>query len=192
MRAMIHTRKSPGDAVWTPVSRLRRAQVPSRYLPWLLDTDSLTRRLIHACPSRFSVRLVDQRRARPLSEEAAALGLTRHVRALVRQVQLQCAAATWVCARTIIPATTLVGPCRRLSHLGNRSLGAVLFADPTLERGEVEVARLDSATRLYALVTAGLPNSPAEIWGRRSLFRVGGRPLLVSEYFLPVIPEFPS
>ena len=25
------------------------------------------------------------------------------------------------------------------------------------------------------------------VWGRRSVFRVGGRPLLVSEYFLPAL-----
>jgi chorismate--pyruvate lyase len=190
MRAMIHTQDSSGGAVWTPVSRLRRARVPAHYLPWLLDTDSLTRRLVHACPARFSVRVVDQRRAQPLFEESAALGLGRSTLALVRQVQLRCAEIPWVCARTVIPHSTLTGPRRRLARLGNRSLGAVLFADPTLARGEVEVARLDASSRLFALVTSGLPKRPAELWGRRSLFRLGGRPLLVSEFFLPAIPVF--
>jgi chorismate--pyruvate lyase len=190
MRAMIHAPGSTGDAVWTPVSRLRRTRVPAHFLPWLLDTDSLTRRLVLACPARFGVRVVDQRRARPLFEEALALGLTRNEQALVRHVQLRCADAPWVCARTVIPLGTLSGPNRRLARLGNRSLGAVLFADPTLERGEVEVARLDTTGRLYAHVTTGVAKPPAEIWGRRSLFRLGGKPLLVSEFFLPAIPVF--
>jgi chorismate--pyruvate lyase len=191
MRAMIHAQGPSGDAVWTPVSRLQRSRIPPHFLPWLLDTDSLTHRLVLACPSRFNVSVVSQQRARPLFEESRALGMTRRSQALVRQVQLRCAETPWVYARTVIPFATLTGSRRRLARLGNRSLGAVLFADPTLERGEVEVARLDATQRLFAIMTAALPDRPPEIWGRRSLFRLGGKPLLVSEFFLPVVPDFP-
>jgi chorismate--pyruvate lyase len=160
-------------------------------LPWLLDTGSLTQRLVAACPGAFAVRLLGQQRTRPLREEAAALELVDGVQALVRQVQLQCDTQPWVLARTVIPLTTLTGPRRRLTHLGNRSLGAVLFADPTMARDPVEVTRLTPGSPLYAAVTASLRNPPAELWGRRSVFRLGGRPLLVSEFFLPSIARFP-
>jgi chorismate-pyruvate lyase len=35
-----------------------------------------------------------------------------------------------------------------------------------------------------------LRDKPETIWGRRSLFRLGGKPLLVCEFFLPDIAEF--
>lgn len=161
-------------------------------LPWLLDSGSLTQRLVSVCPGQFRVRVESQRRARPLREEARALGMRAGQLALVRQVVLSCDRQAWVCARTVIPASTLTGTERRLMRLGNRSLGAVLFADPTLERGATEVACLTPGRRLYDLLAAPRAMSATELWGRRSVFRLSGKPLLVSEFFLPVIPDFPS
>jgi len=177
---------------WIPAARLPRSRVPPDVLPWLLDTGSLTERLIAACPGRFAVHLLGQQRTRPLREEAAALGLASGVQALVRQVQLQCDARPWVLARTVIPLTTLTGPRRRLARLGNRSLGAVLFADPTMTRGPVEVTRLPAGSALFRVVTASLKKPPPDLWGRRSVFRLNGWPLLVSEYFLPSLARFPE
>jgi chorismate-pyruvate lyase len=37
---------------------------------------------------------------------------------------------------------------------------------------------------LFAAAVRGLRHHPAGIWGRRSVFRLGGKPLLVSEFFL--------
>ena len=178
--------------IWIPAARLSRSRMPSELLPWLLDSGSLTQRLIAACPGRFAVHLVGQQRARPLREEASALGLAGGVQALIRQVQLQCESQPWVLARTVIPLTTLTGPRRRLMRLGNRSLGAVLFSDPTMTRDPVEVTRLGAGSPLHAAITAAMMKPPPELWGRRSVFRLNGWPLLVSEFFLPSIAGFPK
>jgi chorismate--pyruvate lyase len=178
--------------VWVPLVRLRRARVPARYLPWLLEEGSLTRRLLALCRERFRVAVVEQGYRRPLAEEATALGLAIGRFALVRQVRLLCDGEPWVCARTVIPSATLCGHQRRLAHLGNRSLGAVLFADPTMARGPIEVACVASSTPLHALVTAGLASPPPEVWGRRTLFWLQCKPLLVSEFFLPSVAEYPK
>ncbi len=177
---------------WIPAARLPRSRVPPDLLPWLLDPGSLTQRLIAACPGQFAVQLVGQLRARPLREEASALGLAGGVQALVRQVQLQCDMQPWVLARTVIPLTTLTGPRRRLVRLGNRSLGAVLFSDPTMTRDPVEVTHLFAGSPLHVALTKTMKQPPAELWGRRSVFRLDGRPLLVSEFFLPSIAGFPK
>ncbi len=177
---------------WIPAARLPRSRVPPDLLPWLLDSGSLTQRLMAACPGQFAVKLVEQRRARPLREEASVLGLAGGVQALVRQVQLQCDTQPWVLARTVIPLTTLSGSRRRLTRLGNRSLGAVLFSDPTMTRDPVEVTRLGAGSPLYAALMAAMKKPPLELWGRRSVFRLNGRPLLVSEFFLPSIAGFPK
>ena len=96
----------------------------------------------------------------------------------------------WVYARTIIPPPTFARKYHRFTRLGARSLGTMLFADPSMTRGEVEVACLTPVDQLYYLATRDLDDKPETIWGRRSLFRMGGKPLLVCEFFLPDIAEF--
>lgn len=172
--------------------RAARARVPARYLPWLFDTASLTQRLRDTCRGKFRVRVLSQAWERPRPEEAQALNMRPRARVLVRQVQLLCDARPWVYARTVLPRATLTGPERRLAHLKSRSLGAVLFADPTMRRGHTEIVRLRAGDALHGFATHALDPPPAEVWGRRTLFRLHGKPLLVSEFFLPEIGTFPS
>ena len=108
------------------------------------------------------------------------MALSKVHSALVRQVVLCCNEQPLVYARTVIPVTTIQGAQRRYANMGNRPLGAMLFADRTMQREAVEVAILP-ATDVANQYTSS--NEP--IWGRRSVFRVSGKPLLVSEYFLP-------
>lgn len=178
------------EPLWRPAQRLHRSDVPGKYLPWLLDQASLTERIVNLCPGRFRVRLLSQERARPLLNEAQALNMRQGIDAVVRQVQLLCDEVPWVYARTIIPPATLNRRLRRLTRLGSRSLGATLFSDPTMVRGEVEVTQLMPFDHLYRLATRDLRVGPEAIWGRRALFRLGGKPLLVCEFFLPDIAEF--
>lgn len=100
--------------------------------------------------------------------------------AMVRQVLLCCDERPLVYARTVIPVTTVQGAQRRYSNMGNRPLGAMLFADRTMRREEVQVAML---SREHAANQYSKSNEP--VWARRSVFRVAGKPLLVSECFLP-------
>ncbi len=179
------------EPVWRPVQRLRRSTVPEKYLSWLLDPASLTQRIVSICDGMFRVQVISQLRSRPMLNEAGALGMRAGAFAVVRQVCLLCNETPWVYARTIIPPETLTGRRRRLAHLRSRSLGALLFSDPTMRRGVVEVARLSPCDKLFPLATRNLRSRPEAVWGRRSVFRIGGKPLLVSEFFLPDIKEFP-
>jgi len=116
------------------------------------------------------------------AEEAAAMSL-RHVHsALVREVFLCCNDKPLVYARTVIPSTTLQGAQRLYANMGNRPLGAMLFADRTMRREAVQVAILSASDEANQYADTDEP-----VWGRRSVFRVAGKPLLVSEYFLPEI-----
>jgi chorismate lyase len=170
---------------WSEQSHLLRTRVPADRLSWLIGTESLTHRVRQACGGRFLVRVLSQGWGRPLRSEARVLQLRGGERCLVREVQLLCDDRPWVFARTIIPATTLSGPQRRLARLGNRPLGAVLFADPSMRRGAVQIAALTARHGMFARATRDLKQRPARIWGRRSVFRVADKPLLVSEIFLP-------
>jgi chorismate--pyruvate lyase len=156
-------------------------------LDWLLDPSSLTKRLKQTCCGQFHVVPVSQKRQRPQLNEAQALGVRAHEICFIREVHLLCDKRPWVFARTVIPVRTLTGPQRRLSQLGNKPLGAVLFADPSMERGPIEIARISAGQPLFTSATAPLEEKPIEIWGRRSAFFLDGKPLLVSEIFLPEI-----
>jgi len=166
---------------------MTRHAVSPELLDWLLDPTSLTRRLLHTCTGEFRVEPVSQVWQRPMLNEAQALGALPHERCFVREVRLLCNDQPWVYARTVIPVRTLTGPRRRLSRLGKKPLGAVLFADPSMQRSGIEIAELSAGQPLFARATAGLSPPPASIWGRRSAFFLGRKPLLVSEIFLPAI-----
>lgn len=179
------------EPVWRRHNRVLRSEVPLDWRRWLVDADSLTRRLQSACNGHFHVEVLSQRWDVPLHNEARTMGLVDVRRAMVREVFLYCDATPWVYARTVIPASTLTGRERRLMHLGNRPLGAVLFSDPTMRRDEMELACIGPRQRLFNRATQHLVAPPDFIWGRRSVFRLRNKPLLVSEIFLPDIPAHP-
>ncbi|MDS4028238.1 MAG: chorismate lyase [Candidatus Contendobacter sp.] len=157
---------------------------------WLLDHGSLTQRLRCACTGRFRVRVLRQGWTRPDRDEARVLGLRLNAWAWTREVHLSCDEQPWVFARTLIPARTLRGRGRRLTQLGARPLGEVLFASPSVRRGPVEIARIVAGRRLHQQAFTCLAEPPDVIWGRRSVFHIEDRPLLVCEIFLPDLPVF--
>lgn len=188
MSAVTH----PVEPLWRPWRRVSKAEVPASVRPWLLDAASLTQQLISVCTGAFRVEIIAQGRRTPMRNEALALDLAPERYAMVREVHLRCAERPWVYARTVIPPATLSGVNRRLAHLKTRSLGAVLFADPSTERGEVEVARITARDTLYARAARGLRQAPDVLWGRRARFLLRGQPLLVTEIFLPGVPAHPG
>lgn len=146
-----------------------------RYRSWLLDSGSLTARLRQLAKGDLRVEVVSQGWGRPNLSEARVLGIDPRQRVLVREVRLIGRGQAWVHARSLIPATTLTGKYRQLAHLGNRPLGELLFTDPDIQRGTIQTAPIP----LY---------SPQQrCWARRSVFHLAGKPLLVSEVFLPAL-----
>jgi chorismate--pyruvate lyase len=105
--------------------------------------------------------------------------------ALVRDVELRCDAVPWVFARTLIPISSLKGAAQRLTQLGEKPLGAVLFSEPGVNRGATQIARLLPAQPLFEAACNHLPKKPDHLWGRRTLFYLQKKPLLVNEVFLP-------
>jgi chorismate--pyruvate lyase len=174
---------------WKPGQCLLRSHIPQGLSGWLLDTASLTMRLQRLCLGKFQVRVLSQAWGMPRIDEARVLQMKPGRLAIIRQVQLLCDGQPRVYARTVIPVTSLRGKLQRLAHLGTRPLGGMLFADPGMQRGAVELARISRGQPLYQAATRHLRQHPAAIWGRRSVFRLSGRPLLVSEVFLPGFPE---
>ncbi len=177
---------------WRPRRRLNNANLPRELRSWLCEEGSLTRRLRDECNQPFGLKLVSQRWERPLPDERGVLRLATRQAALVRQVCLLCGDRTVIFARSVFPKHTLEGAPGRLAHLGTRPLADILFADGNVLRGEMEFALLTPGTRLFRLAAQALGTEHEAFWGRRSLFRIARKRLLVSEVFLPDLVHEPS
>ncbi len=148
---------------------------------WLDDSGSLTARLIAKSSGKFQVQVVRQIIGLPGLNERQALGMKRPALALIREVILFGNDEPWVFARSLLPLASLTGALRHLRKQNNRPLGAFLFSQPQLTRSAIAVARI---SRDHAYVPKDLIGSHM-LWGRRSVFYLQQKPLLVSEVFLP-------
>ena len=183
----MHSLPQHHEPVWNYTRELRHGTVPEEMSDWLFDPGSLTARLIEVCSGRFHVQVLSQIWRTPQHNEIKRLGMRERQMSLIREVYLCCDDRPWVFARTVIPRKTLSGKQKHLADLGARPLGAVLFADPHMHRDEIEVACLQPREQLYHKAVATLATKPASVWGRRSVFYLNNKPLLVNEIFLPGI-----
>ena len=106
---------------------------------------------------------------------------------LVREVLLYCRGTPVVFAHTVVARADLRGAWRSIATLGERPLGAALFADPRVSRYALRQRKLGMHHELRRRVDALLSGAPRTLWARRSLFRLHNSPILVTEVFLPEI-----
>lgn len=161
---------------------------PCPYRAWLVDRGSLTRRIQVRCPA-FSVRGLRVGAGKPGRDEAAWVGLSPRVIALLREVHLYCGDTPVVFAHSVIPRAGLRGPWHALGKLGSKPLGAALFANPRIKRTPLQFKKLNRRHELYRRACRILPDRPLHLWARRSVFTLNGYPILVTEVFLPGILE---
>jgi len=160
-------------------------QISAYLLSWLLDPSSLTAKL-KSHSQEFRVLVLGEQ-----LEQCGELEANDVIKAgeqvLVREVLLYCDDVPQVFARSLLPLSTLTGDEQTLADLGTQPLGQVLFNNPSLERKNVEIASFDQASPIAKLVkTLGIDVTDEYlIWGRRSLFFVHQKPLMVAEVFLP-------
>jgi chorismate--pyruvate lyase len=161
--------------------------IPERLHGWLTDPHSLTARIRARC-GHFSVRPLTQGRARAGLDEACLIGGAREA-VRTREVLLRADGIPVVFAHSVVSQRDVRGAWRLFGGIGARPLGELLFADPRIARSPLSVRRLDARHPLYRRVRAAGIDADAPLWARRSLFMRAGRPLLVTEVFLPAISE---
>ena len=158
---------------------------PDRLHGWLTDPHSLTARIRARC-SRLSVEPLQQGRVMAGIDEACLVGCGRAA-ARVREVLLHADGVPVVFAHSVLNPDDARGAWRMFAGVGARPLGELLFADVRIARSPLAVRRLDTRHPLYRRVRAAGIAAHAPLWARRSLFMRVGRPLLVTEVFLPAI-----
>lgn len=141
------------------------------YLDWLLLEDSMTTRFEQHCSS-VTVNIVREEFVTADTQLPEAELLPPAQRYWLREIVLCGDGEPWLAGRTVVPESTLAGPELALQHLGVTPLGRYLFRSSTLTRDFIQ------------------PGRSAELWGRRSGLRLSGKPLLLTELFLPASPLY--
>lgn len=159
---------------------------PADLVPWLRDRGSLTQRIRQRC-SRFAVHEVHSGLARIALDESALLEIAPQQLAWSREVYLYANGQPVVFAHSAFAYAHRRGAWSNIRTLGNRSLGALLFANPLVERRPLHYRALRNTHPLYRRAALGLDKPPQRLWARRSLFCLHDAPLLVTEVFLPEI-----
>jgi chorismate--pyruvate lyase len=152
-------------------------------LSWLLDPSSLTARLSKCC-QHFRVEVLGQE-IQPCSFEESTSDIAVDEQVLVREVLLYCDDVPQVFARSLLPLKSLTGEEQQLAHLGNQSLGQVLFSKKDLTRKCIEISAFSTSSAVSKLAHQLELPAQTELWGRRSTFMLHGKPLMVAEIFLP-------
>ncbi len=152
---------------------------------WLTDRGSLSARLAARFDS-FSVMRLSQARLKPHPDERRHLGARVGEHCIVREVLLLCEGVPRVFAHSLALPRDLSGAWRGLSRLGARPLADMLFGDASVTRHPIEYKQIDARHALYRAALAAVPDMRApRLWARRSVFMKQGRPLMVTEVFLP-------
>jgi chorismate--pyruvate lyase len=160
---------SERSASWS-LCQQREFSGPEVFSDWLFDAGSLTERLKVFGGGSFDLTLLEETW---LSSDS--LGLRGKFGPISvghnfwsRKVCLSCFGKPVVMAHTLVPQHGLVGKLKEILTLKEKPLGEYLFQEKNLLRSTFEVINYENG-----------------LWGRRSLFFLHRKPVLVAEFFLP-------
>lgn len=178
-----------GYARWH--AHVNHVNAPGWARPWLVDTASMTAKLV-ARSERFRVRRLCQERAPGNADECALVALPRRMQVQQREVLLECDGVPVVFGHTVVPLSATTHDWPFFGTLGERSLGTTLFGDPRVARGRLEYARLRAGHPLMrrARLATGLEFDV--LFARRCLYRRRNGLLLVTELLLPAVAALPA
>lgn len=146
-------------------------ELSAAYRDWLLLEDSMTKRFEQYC-TQVTVRIVREGFIHQDECIPEADLLPPSERYWLREIILCGDDEPWLLGRTVVPESTLDGPELALQQLGNTPLGRYLFSSSSLTRDYIQIGRSEA------------------LWGRRSRLRLSGKPLLLTELFLPNSPLY--
>ena len=125
-------------------------------IDWLTNKASLTERLRTFTQNKISLQLLYD-----------DWGMTdQNEDAWIRRIEWRYYDEIWIAASVIIPEQSVTEDTNELTRVGERSIGDVLFQDPTLTRSDFIFKKWGN-------------NS----WSRHSIFHFKQKPLFVIEHF---------
>jgi chorismate--pyruvate lyase len=175
------------EPLWIENRQGIRRTLPEPVQSWTYEPGSLTQRLRSYYGNSIAVKILFHQWHTPFLSERRLLNLPENKYSLTREVLLHADGKPLIMARTIIPAKTIKVARSNLSHLGSRPLGEVIFSYPKLERMKMDVTLIHQSIWTQAAIDEAKIHQP--IWGRRTVYAIRHRQMLVSEFFLPDVLE---
>ncbi|TAN69330.1 MAG: chorismate lyase [Methylobacter sp.] len=175
------------EPLWLENRSGTRHTLPENVQSWTYEPGSLTQRLRDYYGAAIRVKILLQQWNTPFLTERRLLKLHENKYSLIREVLLHADGKPLILARTIIPTKTIKAAKSNLAHLGSRPLGEVIFSYPKLERIEMDVTLIEPSTWTQPAIAEVNIDQP--IWGRRTVYAITQRQMLVSEFFLPGVLE---
>ena len=195
-------RRYPLRSSWNRIGSGEIHKAPRIWQDWLSDTGSLTQKIEISIGQKLEVKILSDCRQNLIYDESRFFNFKIH-RCRVREVLLCKNSTPLVMARSIIPISSSSGTNQDVLRLGKKPLGAVLFARNKNGKRNAfefrrqylypknkavrEMARLGQSTPLWQTCYKKYNDLPLSPWGRRTLYKLKGRPILVSEVFLPAL-----
>ncbi|MGE3919653.1 MAG: chorismate lyase [Gammaproteobacteria bacterium] len=170
---------------WRPLPCFSRGNFKKNFYFWLTHAESMTK-MIRTHSKNHEIHLSKRAWEFPFLSEKTRLNLAPRVLANIREVQIHCNGYHVMFARTVIPRATFIREEFKFKHLNNRPLGELLFSEPSIERSTFEIAKIYRGNYFYT--KSGALNEPF-LWGRRSIFYIKNKPLLLTEIFTPCFFE---
>ena len=169
---------------WKDARLIANNSLSSNIRKCLLDTGSLIRHLEYFSSNRISLNIEAQSWKKPHSDESKLLAVRSSGYSLIREIFLTCNNLPWAYARTVIPPHTLLG-AKRLAHWGSQPLGDYLFSNKLIYRRNIETAGVKTSNIPYEPIYNIDIDEDSLLWGRRSIFHIRNKPLLLIEFLLP-------
>lgn len=156
--------------LWHPIRQ--RMLCPRPWRDWVEEPGSLTTRLMALAEGNLNVEVLEETWVACDPKLKVFLEMNKPQPMWSRMVVLKGKGQPWVVAHSLIPQTSLRSKLQNIRHLNTKPLGALLFNTPGCVRAKMQFTKSDTG------------------WGRRSLFSLYKKPLLVAEYFLPELIEY--
>jgi len=136
----------------------------------LSDEGSLTQRLIEVSEGRFRIQTVELEWRNFLGDYLRKLfgPVAPSHKFWSRKSVLICEGAPAVLAHSLMPEHAAQSALDQILVLGEQPLGEYLFSQNRLKRGAFQFAQSEQG-----------------YWGRRRLFYLDSKPIMVAEFFLP-------
>jgi len=154
---------------WTvPDCQSRRANPAIQRL--LYDQGSLTQQLIEVSNGRFRVQTVELAWRNVLGDDLRKLfgPVAPSHKFWSRKTVLLCEGAPAVLAHSLMPEHAAQSALEQVLALGEQPMGEYLFSQIGLKRGAFQFAQSEQG-----------------YWGRRRLFYLDSKPIMVAEFFIP-------
>lgn len=174
---------------WLDAASLAARDVPDVIRGWLTYSGLLSARMRELFGAAYALHVVREIDTGDCADALARLDSADSACRL-REIEIVSGTQRAMFAQTWIPMSTLRAQAW-LDVLGTKSLGETLAQVSAVQRSPLEFKEIVPADPLFVAVVEGSPPI-SSVWARRSIFAVGGAPLLVTEVFLPYLAQWPA